>query len=305
MLDDGSLLVAGSHGWTPADGQRRNRARLYHLAADGHRLAAWPAAAAADAVLLHPVVRGDDVLVGVSRSADGPTPVDLPIGGVLDLDLSTMTPRWTSRFPILAPYFTEVFMWDAVALGDGFALAGLGDGRVFLLGDRGETLAILEPGVPVLSGGVPIAAAVGFGTIVGDDAYFLTTSTNIPWGSADPMARPPAAHPAQTTVHAVRRDGTPRWSRPLQQAVEGILASPDGGTLLVGASSRSTDTRTDLYGAVLLDPVDGHLVTTCTTEGPVDFRPAWASDNGRFALSESPFLLDGGVRGAYRVTVFR
>lgn len=305
VAGDGSLVVAGSHGWTPADGHRRNRARLYHLGADGSRLGAWPASGAADAVLLRPVLRGDDVVVGMSRSADGPPPADLPIGGMLDLTLGTMTPRWATRFPVLTPYFTEVFMWDAVDHGVGFTLVGLGDGRAFLLDDDGGVQAALAPGVPVLSGGVPIAAAVGFGTIVGDDAYFLTTSTNIPWGSADPMARPPAAHPAQFTVHAVRRDGSPRWSRAFPQAVEGIVASPDGGTLLVGASSRATDTRTDLYGAVLLDPADGRLVTTCSTEGPVDFRPAWAPDNGRFAISEAPFLVDGGVRGAYRVTVFR
>ena len=305
VVNDGSLLVAGSHGWTPTDGKRLNRARLYHLGADGGPLGAWPEAGPADAVLLHPVVRGTDVLVGVSRSAEGPPPPDLPIGGVIDLDLATMTPRWTRRFPILAPHFEEIFLWDALEKGDGYAIAGLGDGRAFLLDDQGETLATLELGVPLLAAGVPISVGVGFGTLVGDDAWFLTTSTNIPWGSADPMARPPTAHPAQSTVHAVHRDGTRRWSRPLAHAIEGIVPSPDGRSLLVGASSRAADTRTDLYGAVLLAPEDGSLQATCATEGPIDFRPVWAPDNQRIAVSEAPFLLESDVRGAYRVTVFR
>jgi hypothetical protein len=305
VLGDGTLLVAGSHGWDDGEKHRRNLGRLYHLAADGSRIGAWPASGPADATLLSPVVSGTSALVGVSRSADGPPPADLPIGGVAEVDLTTMQTVWTAAPPVLTPWFRSNFIWDALGLGADFAFAGFGDGRAFLYDRTGKTLAALTPGVPIQTGGVPIAAGVGFGTVLGDTAWFLTTATNIPWGSADPMARPPSAHPAEYTVHAVARDGTPRWTKQLPQATEGIVLSPDGATLLVGGGSRSADQRTDLFGAVLLDAHDGRVVTTCASEGPVDFRPAWAPDAGAFAVTEAPFLAGSDVRGRYQVTVFR
>lgn len=311
VLGDGSLLVAGAHGWTPADGTRRNRSRLYRLGPDGSPRGAWPADGPADAILLHPAVYGETALVGVSRSADGPPPA-LPIGGVVDLDLTTMTPRWSRAFPILAPHFDAVFLWEAAGIDDRLALAGLGDGRAFLLDPGGvdvdaggAILHTLTPGVPVLAQGVPISAGVGFGTVRDGNAYFVTTMTNIPWGSADPMARPPSAHPAQHTVHAVAADGTALWSWQADHALQGIVASPDGRELLLGAAERSVDTRTDLFGALVLDRATGALRASCSTEGPAHFRPAWAPDSGRIAVAESPFLDGTEVRGAYRVTVFR
>lgn len=306
VLDDGSLLVAGAHGWTGPDGRRLNRSRLYRYGADGARLASWPREGPADAVLLHPARAGSAVLAGVSRSADGPAPEGLPIGGVVRLQLPDLTPRWTATFPVLLPHFREVFIWQAVGIGEGFGFVGLGDGRVFLLEDTlGRLTATATPGTPVDAAGVPIAAGVGFGAAVGDTAYFATTGTNIPWGAADPMARPPSAHPAEHTVHAVARDGTPRWSRSFEHALEGLLPSPDGRWLLVGASTRSTDTRTDLFGALVLDRADGRLVTSCATRAPVDFRPAWDPASARIAVAEAPFAVEGRVEGSYRVTVFR
>lgn len=302
VLSDGSILVAGAHGWT-ADGVRQNRSRLYRLNPDGTVRGAWPATVA-DAVLLHPAVSGSTVLVPVSRSAAGPAPAELPVGGVALVDLDTMTTRWTQTFPVLAPYFNAVFMWDAVGLDAQTAFVGLGDGRVFLLGD-GAVRATLSPGVPVLSAGVPIAAGVGFGALAEGDVYFATTETNIPYGSADPATRPPTAHPAQFTVHAVGPDGTPRWTRPLLQHTAGIVPSPDSRALLVGAGPRTSDERTDLFGAVVLDRTSGEPIVTCPTEGPAYFRPVWAPDSLGLAVSEAPFKVGDAVRGAYRVTVFR
>lgn len=302
VLEGGDLLVAAAHGWT--DGTRKNRARIYRFAPDGSPRGAWPASGPADAVLLHPAVSKDRVLVGVSRSADGPAPIDLPIGGVIALNLATLSPAWQSTFAPLEPYFKGVFLWEASGISQTMGLAGLGDGRAVLFGPDGVVTHTLTPGVPVLSQGVPIATGVGFGTVVDDTAYFLTTSTNIPWGSADPMARPPAAHPAQNTVHAVGADGVTRWSWQTEHAVQGVVPSPDGAELLLAAAERASDTRTDLYGALILNRATGKLVTTCPTEGPAYFRPAWGAD-GRIAVSEAPYLLDGAVRGAYRVTVFR
>ncbi len=304
VLDGGDLLVAGAHGWVGADGVRRNRSRLYRYGADGTRKGAWPAQGPADAVLLHPAVHGDRALVGVGRSADGPPPADLPVDGVASIDLATMTLAWSHRFDVLAPYFQSVYLWEAVGLSETVGLAGMGDGRAFLFDRDGALLHTLTPGVPVLSQGVPISASVGFGTVVGDTAYFLTTSTNIPWGSADPMARPPSAHPAQNTLHAVGRDGVTKWAWQGEHEVEGIAASPDGALLMVGAADRSTDTRTDLFGALLFERATGKLVTRCATEGPAHFRPVWGPD-GRIAVAEAPFAIEGAVRGAYRVTVFR
>lgn len=305
VLDGGDLLVAGSHGWTDTGGARHNRTRLWRLGPDGAVRAAFPPDHAADAIMLFPSVHGDRVLAGVSRSADGPDPADLPVGGLIELDLGTLRPRWTTTFPVLAPWFKEVFLWEAVVAGPGFAFAGLGDGRAFLFDADGAPRRTLSPGVPIQSGGVPIAAGVGFAAAAPDGVWFETTSTNIPWGSADPMTRPPTAHPAQYTLHAVDTAGVARWSRSFEHAIEGVVPSPDGRTLLLGASTRSADTRTDLFGGVLVDAADGALLTTCSTEGPVDFRPVWAPDNLRIALTEAPFLVDQQVRGAYRVTVFR
>lgn len=304
VLNGGDLLVTGAHGWTTPEGIRTNRARLYRYAPDGTRVGAWPAAGPADAILLHPAVSGDVALVAMSRSADGPAPDGLPIGGVASIDLATMTTRWTRTFEPLKPHFKSVFLWEALGVSNTLAFAGLGDGRAFLFGADGVERATLTPGVPVLAQGVPIAAGVGFGTVVDDTAYFLTTSTNIPWGSADPMARPPAAHPAQHTLHAVGRDGTPRWVWQGEHAVQGVVPSPDDALLLVAAAERATDTRTDLFGALLFDRQTGALVTRCATEGPAYFRPVWATD-GRIAVAETPYMADGAVRGAYRVTVFR
>lgn len=304
VLAGGDLLVAGSHGWTTAEGTRNNRARLYRYGPDGTRRAAWPPNGPADAVLLHPAVSGDRALVGVGRSADGPPPTDVPVNGVAAIDLATMTTAWEHRFEVLAPYFTNVYLWEAVGISPTLAMAGMGDGRAFLFGPDGALLHTLTPGVPVLAQGVPIAAGVGFGTVVDDTAYLLTTSTNIPWGSADPMARPPSAHPAQHTLHAVGADGVTKWAWQGEHAVQGVVPSPDGALLLVGAAERATDTRRDLYGALLFDRATGKLLTRCATEGPAYFRPVWSPD-GRLAVAEAPFLHDGAVHGAYRVTIFR
>ncbi len=305
VLPDGGLLVAGSHGWADTEGVRHNRTRLWNLDAVGAVRAAFPATGTADAIMLFPSVAGDRVVVGMSRSAAGPAPADLPIGGIVDLDLATLGVRWSATFPPLTPYFKDVFLWEAVVAGPGYAFAGLGDGRAFLFDDQGVLTTTLDPGVPVQAGGVPIATGVGFAAAGPDGIWFETTSTNIPWGSADPMTRPPSPHPAQYTLHSVDVGGRARWSHAFEQAIEGVVPSPDGATLLIGASSRSADTRTDLFGALLVRSADGALITSCTTQGPVDFRPVWAPDGLRLAIAEAPFLVDQQVRGAYRVTVFR
>ena len=305
LLEDQSLLVVGAHGWTPAGKGRQNRSRLYHLRADGELLEAWPPSGAADAVMLHPVVQGSRLLVSVSRSADGPDPAGLPIGGIALFSLDPLGMRWGRRFDVLKPYFQSVFIWEGLGLGPDRVVAGLGDGRAFLLDQEGQDVAVLSPGVPQLSQGVPIAAAVGFATLYQDQAYLLTTGTTIPFGSSDPMARPPSAHPAQNSVHAYDRDGKKLWSRQMDHALVGLIHSPDGRELLAAAGPRQTDTRTDLFGAVVLERETGAVRAICATEGPAFFRPAYAPEGLRLAVAEAPFMKEGAVSGAYRVTVFR
>lgn len=309
-LDGGRLLVAGAHGWSVA-GARRNKTRLWLLGPAGEVEAAYPPAGAADGIFLFPSVveradRTGDVLLGVSRSADGDPPDDLPVNGIVDLALPGLTPRWTQTFAPLAPHFTTVFCWEGVVRGPDFAFAGLGDGRAFLFDGDGQPRAELTPGVPIVTGGVPIGVGVGFAAARAEGAWYLTTSTNIPWGSADPAARPPSAHPAENTVHALAPDGTPRWDRALRQSVAGVVPSPDGTELLVGAGARDSDTRTDLFGGVLLSAATGDVLAVCSTAAPADFHPVFAPDGGWIAIAEAPFkTADGSVAGAYQVTVFR
>ena len=309
VLKDGRVLVAGAHGWNTPTG-RRNLSRLRLLSPAGATLAAFPSDGPADAVFLFPTVYeadgNSDVLLGISRSADGPAPADLPVGGLIDLALPDLQPRWSHVFEPLTPYFTSVFFWEAVTRGPDFAFAGLGDGRAVLLDALGTPKVTLQPGVPVVTGGVPIGVGVGFAAARADGIWYLTTSTNIPWGSADPATRPPSAHPAENTVHALAPDGTPRWDRALRHAVGGIVPSPDGTEILVGAGPRDADTRTDLFGAVVLSAATGEVITTCSTAAPADFRPVYAPDGGYIAIAEAPFkTAEGGVAGAYQVTVFR
>ncbi|HNH50311.1 MAG TPA: hypothetical protein PKY30_24970, partial [Myxococcota bacterium] len=112
-------------------------------------------------------------------------------------------------------------------------------------------------------------------------------------------------HPAQNSVHAYDRDGKKLWSRQMDHALVGLIHSPDGRELLAAAGPRQTDTRTDLFGAVVLERETGAVRAICATEGPAFFRPAYAPEGLRLAVAEAPFMKEGAVSGAYRVTVFR
>lgn len=309
VLEDGSLIVTGAHGWTLPDGSRRNRSKLWRLRADGEILDAWPEAGAADAVLLHPVIHDRWLLASVSRSASGPDPAGLPIGGVALFELDSLNMRWGRRFEPLAPHFRSVFIWQALGLSEDHAVVGLGDGRAFWLDAAGEIAREIAPGAPQVAAGVPIAAGVGFAALgrdaAGPVAWLLTTETTIPFGSADPSARPPAAHPAQNTVHAWGADGTIRWARQMEHALVGIRPTPDQRELVLAAGSRATDARTDLFGAVVLDAAQGSVRAVCPTAGPAFFDPAVGPDGRRLAVASAPFLHEGAVRGEYTVQVFR
>lgn len=314
VLSTGELLVAAAHGWTGDGGARLNRSQLLRISPDGTVTGAWPTNPA-DATLLHPAIdeAGGRVAVPVNRTADGPAPADLPIGGLQVLDLVTLTPLHSIQVPPLAPWYTQTYLWEAVdvSVAQDTLLLGFGDGRVLLADGSGIPRLTLAGGSPILAGDVPIAASVGHAFLHGDTAVYLTSGTNIPWGAAAPDLRPPALHPASNTVTAVGVDGSPRWSFRGDWDVQGMTLAPDGRTLVVGAGDRQSDSRTDLFGALVFDlggeprPGEARLLTTCATQSPVFFRQA-VSPTGVIAVTETPYKTsDGAVAGRYAVSLFR
>jgi hypothetical protein len=314
VLAGGDLIVSAAHGWTAADGARLNRSQLLRLSPDGAVTATWPAEPA-DLTLLHPAIdeAGDRVVIPVNRTASGPQPADLPVGGLQVLTLGTLSPLASITVPPLAPWYTDTYLWQAqdVSAAHDTVLLGLGDGRVVLGGLDGSLRTTLAGGSPILAGEVPIAASVGHAFLKEDTAVFLTSGTNIPWGAAAPDLRPPALHPASNTVTVVGLDGTPRWSFHGEWDVQGMTLAPDDRTLVVGAGERQSDTRRDLFGAVLFDlggperPGEARLLTTCATDGPVFFRQA-VSVRAVVAVTEVPFRdAEGAVAGRYAVRLFR
>lgn len=320
VLPGGDLLVSASHGWNDADGTRLNRSRLLRVDPNGKVRAAWPAEAA-DAIFVQPHldVAGGLVALPINRSAADPPPKDLPVGGVQVLRLADLTPVSAAVPAPLKPWFKTAFLWEAVDLdaATDTLLLGLGDGRVQLHSLSGSAvLRTLSPGTPVMVGKVPISASVGHGLLFGDEAVFITSNTNIPYGAAAPDLRPPATHPGENTLWAYGLDGTLRWTWSGAQRLAGVSLGADGRTLVVGAGDRVSDSRRDLYGALLFDlgaPGDAtdtrsgeqRSVGFCATESPVFYRHALAAD-GQLAVVEVPYPTeDGGAGGSYQVTVFR
>ncbi len=311
VLPGGDLLVAGVHAWPGADGQTQNKSRLLRLSPDGTRKAAWPTKEAADAVLRHLAVAGDLIAVPVDRSAAGPPP-DLPIGEVLVLDQATLTPITSFATEPLRPHFSSARIWEALDVDPEHrqVLAGFSDGRAVLMNVDGGPRMQVSLGAPILSGDVPIAAGISWGRFVTGGFATTTGDTNIPWGSQTTATRPPAAHPGEKTVWVHDLAGQPVWTWRGDPVIQGLSASPDGRRLVVGAGVRPTDTRRDLFGALVFR-LDGQgagrdrLEVTCSTPSPVFFRHT-TLDDGRIAVSEVPWKLDdGAVAGAYRVTVLR
>ena len=318
VLPTGDLIVAALHSWKDEEDRHRNLSQLLRIRPTGEIAARWPEKVA-DATMKHPIVdvSGSLVAVSVGRSADGPPPTDLPIGGVAVLGLPDLQPRLALANAPLLPWFHDAFIWEALDLSQSADLLfmGFGDGRVRLLHLDGSPRAEPQTGTPIMAGEVPIYASVGYGLVHGSQAIFLTSRTLIPWGAAAPDLRPPGVHPAENTLTAMDANGEVRWSWTGPQNLDGLVRGADGRHLVVGAGARHTDERQDLYGALIFDAGDpaapddrsgeARLEAVCPTEGPVFFRPVMSAD-GRVAVAEFPTLhADGGVSGAYRVTVFR
>jgi hypothetical protein len=315
VLPGGDLIAAALHSWNDQDGRRRNRSQILRIHTDGTIVARWPEQPA-DAALKHPRVddSGTLVLASVSRSADGPPPDDLPIGGVVALraeDLSLITSVTPEP---LKPWFDQAFVWEAMDISAELGIfIGLGDGRLSTWGLDGTAQLQSNTGAPIMAGDVPIHASVGFGFFSGGGLLYSTSKTLIPYGAASSALRPPTAHPAENTLSHTDPDGTVRWSWSGSQVISGLSLSDAGSHLVVGAGDRQTDDRRDLYGGLVFDlrePASGRsgeerLEAFCPTQGPVFFRQAMSAD-GRVALAEHPYTDgEGSVVGRYQLTVMR
>jgi WD40 repeat protein len=317
VLPGGDLVVVALHSWTDGEGVHRNRSQVLRVSAAGEVTARWPAAPA-DATLKHPAVdaAGGLVAVSVDRTADGADPGGLPLGGVQVLDLETLAPVVDFVPEALEPWFKRAGVWEALDLSraDDAVFVGLRDGRAQVWGLDGRLRLSRDSGAPVMAGDVPIHAGTGWGFLREGAAIYVNTGTYIPWGAASPELRPPTAHPGENTLWGLAPDGEVRWSWTGDQRLQGLSTSPDGRTLVAGAGARESDSRRDLFGALVFDLAAGdperasgaeRLQAFCPTEGPVFFRHA-VTDDGRVAVAEIPFAGDdGAVSGAYRVTVFR
>lgn len=314
VLEDGSLLVAAVHAWTPAGEPRRNRSQLLRISAAGQVRAAWPSAGPASVTLTNPRVDRDGryVAVPVGRSAAGDPPEDLPVNGVQVLSLPDLEPVFSWKARPLEPWFQRVFAWEALDVSSrtGTLLVGLGDGRAFLVPLDGAEPVRLELGKPVLHGEIPLAASVGFGLLHGGTALFQTARTNIPYGSPQAAARPPSTHPGENTLWAFNLQGEPAWAWHGRHNLDGLSRGDDGRTLVVGAGEREADHRRDLFGALLFR-LDGsgsgedRHITTCPTASPVFFRQA-LSATGLLAVATYPHRdAEGNLAGAYETVIFR
>lgn len=313
ILPDGDLIIAAHHNWK-VDGETVNRSQLLRLSPDGQIVAQWPETVA-DARLRHPRVdvESGQVALSVVRSAAGPDPADLPVGGVAVLSLSDLSLIQSVVPDPLGPYFTRASVWEGLDVSASGVFLGLTDGRIQLYGSDGALALEEATGAPILAGEVPIHASVGWGFFHGDGVVFSTSNTLIPYGAQTQAHRPPSLHPGENTLWSLGLDGAPRWLWSGPQILDGMTRSDDGAHLVVAAGDRQTDARRDLYGALIFDLSDPEgrrsgverLEAFCPTQGPTFYAAAMSAD-GRVAMAEYPYLdEDSAVVGEYRVMVMR
>lgn len=310
-VGEGELIVAATHGWGGFEGERRNLAQLLRIGSDGSIKAAWPDEPA-EITLMHPVLDAgaELVLVAVGHSSARPAPAGLPVGGVQILELPSLRPLLALTPEPLRPWFDSASVWQAMGISkaEDTVLLGLNDGRVLLHGLDGSARGDVGAGPPVMAGEAPVHVGVGWAVLSGRQSFYATSPSRIPWGSASADLRPAAPHPDQNRVASHSLDGAPLWSWQGEHELQGLSLSSDGDELLVGAGSRSSDHRRDLYGGLVFETqaaTPSRLRAFCPTEGPVFFQHALSAD-GRLALAEHPFVDEQGrLQGSWRVTVMR
>jgi len=302
---DGEILVTAAHGWMEGE-VRRNASKMVRFSPEGRRVAEWPESAPLDGTLFRPRVFDGETAVQLGRSATGPAPGGVPFGSVAIFDFQLKMKRTLPVEPLL-PWFPSVFVWDALDLRGDRGLVGTGDGRVFLW--EGEHRLRVDLGTPVAPDGVPLASSIGFGRLTAEGALVATSETSIPYGAADPAWRPPAPHPSANALWFYGKEAELQWTWRGPHQLQGTTVSPDGRETVVGAGPRTTDERTDLFGALIFrlegeGSGEDRLRCFCSTASPVFFRQAWSHD-GRIAVTEHPYRAGDQVRGTYQVTVFR
>ncbi len=315
VLEDGSVLLLGAHGWNTPEG-RRNRSQLLRLTpgSEGFDVVArWPETPA-DATFLAmeaPNAHGR-VGVSVSRSSAGPVPEGIPVGGVAVLDAITLELKSAHVPSALTPWFDKAFVWEAIGIGAEDQLTlGLADGRVWRPGtdDQGSP-TVRELSTPILAGDVPIAATIGTLVDGGEAVFVVTSGTSIPFSANRAELQPPEPHPAENTLFALDPDTLQtRWTWHGSESLHGMTVSDRW--VVVGTAPDATDGPADQHGVMVFDRSGAsdssgadRLAAVCSTGEPVFFRTAIA-DDGRVAVVSFPEKRGDVVRGEYRVTIFR
>ena len=303
VLQDGRVMVAGVHSWN-VDGVQKNRSRLYLYAPDGSLQWQFPEKSPLDGNILTFDVddAGSRAVFSVSRSASTPAPADGLAPGIYGVDLSAHKLTWHHIFPILAPHFREVFVWEALSLSpDGQrAVVGLGDGRAAIFdatvpGPDSRLISEQSPGTPIDVSGVPINTPVSYAHASPRGLYFQTNNSNIPFGTEASSRTPPAPHPAARSLFALDMDGTLRWRYRGDFTPSGLWSSRSGDVLMMTTANASNEPRTDRHGFVLLDArpegpavPEERLIYQYLTEGPVFFHAALSPDGLTAAVVETP-----------------
>jgi len=313
VLASDELIVTALHSW-PTDQGQQNASQIVKISPEGLITDRWPDQPA-DATFTHAQFNEDKGLLAfvVGRSASGPPPSDLPIGGVLVLSANDLEPVLSMTIPPLKPWFDTSQIWEAIDIStDGDLVIGLYDGRIMGMGIDGETQFENNTGTPIHAGSVPIVAAVSWAQFSSNGILATTSATSIPFGSQSTALRPPTAHPNENTLWAIDSNGDIDWKWSGRHVIQGLTQHPDTNWVVTGAGDRTTDTRRDLYGALVFDTTPERdlgpktrLMAICPTQGPVYFRQAVTTD-GRIAVAEHPWVeTDGTIGGKYQATVLR
>jgi len=325
LLPGDRLLIAASHAWTQADGERRNSGRVLLYGADGEQLAAWPTdgAAAVSIPALTASADGHQIAFACSLSAAPTAGEQHEPGGVYLLDYpagaSAFTLRWGGAPPPVDPYPTAM-LWSALSLSpDGSVLmAGWADGRARFYPSDAQgpglppPLQEANPGLPLSIDGIPVASGVGFGSGARSGFAFQTTLSLVPWTADTSAESPPAPHPRADTLWVRDAGGAPLWSYSGPWSMGGLqmLDLPDDSARLYALAGSRSDTRKDLFGllAWTLPAGPEPQPRLFRTQGPPFFElSAVATELGPLvAIVETPTHDKAGRRrGRYRVQVLR
>lgn len=317
---DGGCLALLVYSKLEADGSKSNRSQLLRFDAAGTELWTWPPLDFAQVNLLRMAAAEDTILLAASRSLEAPFAPDWPDRLVIALDRTSGVERGRTVLPA-HPDFPDVpFIWQAVGLTDDgqTGCVGLSDGRAFLLQMPKEVgqpeisiRATLDLGTPLAAGSLTITAPVVYGTCAGNICYLQTAGSNIPPGTSDAEAAPPAPHPGANTLTAVDAStGTVLWTYRHPAGLSGLVCSADGRWLAMGAGNPLYAAGSDTYGLLLFETArngtgEDRLVWQHPLSGAPFFNLAMSPDGFAVAVTETPVRNPDGVtvKGAWQTHV--